>query len=821
MIKANYLKISITVLLFIFSTNLFFSQVNKNNNNNSPKIGILSGAVFDSITGIPIDYCSVRLFSVRDSSVKAGIYTDEKGKILLDEIPLGKYFIKISFLGYKTKTISGINFTAEKPNRHLGNISLVEDKVKELNEVKVEARKELLLNSLDKKVYDVGSDISVKGGSANDVLNNVPSVEVDQDGKISLRGDGNVTILIDGRPSSLSGSNGKSFLDALPANSIERIEIVTNPSSKYDPDGTSGIINIVLKKNKMKGINGNVLLSAGTGKEFNGNGSLNYRNAKMNLYSTYAYKYYEGERNYESKIKRNIEDSIFSLIQDRKGTDLMINNTLKFGSDFYLNDRNTIGFGITGNQGKRERTGDLYNYLNDENDVQKANWKRNSSDPSDNLNLDFNINYKLDFKQDKGNIIIDVNQSFGNEDIFGDYLETYGYNADSLKQRLENKEKNNITTAQVDYTRILFENVKLESGLKMIIRNSEIDTYSETYDENASLFLEDTFANFTYQYNEEVFSGYLNFGQSFKKFKYQIGTRLESAMQNPNLVTKNININNQYYNFYPSVFLTYIVNKQSEITLSYSRRINRPSAENLNPFTSYADPINLRMGNPYLKPEYINSYNLGYSINGKAFSVTASIFYRQTNDVITRIKNFYDNGTTAVLFGNIDRSESFGPELVLMFRPFPWMKNMLTGNGNSIKFYDDTPGYDRNNSGFFYTFKYTNSIDLWKKTATFQINFQYNSPRISPQGTVLPRGAMDLSFDKTFKEGKYSIGCRLSDVFDTREFNIEVDQPNSYQKMRFKQNTRRFFINFSYKFGKYEIKKSKPSMESGGGGFDF
>jgi outer membrane receptor protein involved in Fe transport len=648
----------------------------------------------------------------------------------------------------------------------------------------------------------------------------VPSVEVDQDGKISLRGDANVTILIDGRPSSISGSNGKSLLDALPANSVERIEIVTNPSSKYDPDGTSGIINIVLKKNKLKGVNGNVALSIGTEDIYNVSTALSIRNAKMNLYGTYAYRYYEGYRNYESYLERKLTDSTFVLKQDRKGMDLMINHTAKVGSDFYLSDRNTIGFSTTLAAGERERTGDLYNYLLDSKEIERRKWLRSSSDPSKNINLDFNLNFKHDFKEDKGNLIIDANQSIGNEDIGGFYLEDYFGIATPLDQRLSNAEDNVVSTIQADVVRILPNSIKMEFGVKTIQRNSQINTYSETFDNLTSLYAEDTFSNFKYQYIERLYSGYSNFGQQYKKIRYQVGARIESVLQAPNLISKNESYPNQYYNFYPSAFLTYVISKSSELNISYSRRINRPSAEALNPFTSYADPFNLRKGNPALKPEFINSVNLGYSFNTKKLNVTASVFYRQTTSVITRIKNFYEDGRTAVTFGNIDNSESFGPEIVLIYKPFTWMRNMISSNGNIIQYNDDTEGYDWNNSGFFYTIKYAGTFDFWKKTATLQINTQYNSPRITPQGKVQPRAGMDISADKSFKDGKWTVGFRVTDVFNTQEFNLEVSQPGSYQTSRFKQNTRRAYLNISYKFGKYDLKKTKTGQEQGGG-FDF
>ncbi len=276
---------------------------------------------------------------------------------------------------------------------------------------------------------------------------------------------------------------------------------------------------------------------------------------------------------------------------------------------------------------------------------------------------------------------------------------------------------------------------------------------------------------------------------------------------------------NKYFSIFPSAFLKYDISKESELSLSYSRRINRPTSENLNPFTSYADPYNLRLGNPALKPEYINSFDFGYSLNKKKFNITASVFYRQTKSVISRVKQFYDNGASSVSYANLDNSVSFGPEIVFVYRPFPWMKNMLSGNGNNIKFTDDTPGSNWNNSGFFWSVKYAGTFEFWKKTATLQVNARYNSPVVTAQGIFQPRASADLSGDKTLKDGKWTIGFRLTDVFDTQEFRFQVIQPGATQQAGFKQNTRRFYLNVSYKFGKYDIKKAKVNGE--GGGFDF
>ena len=794
--------------------------------------GVVAGKVIDKTSQKPLDYVSFRLFSTKDSAVVAGIFTDAEGKFTLEQLPYGNYYAKLTFSGYTTKQIEDISITAGMKIVNLGTLKMEIDAALNLEEVKVVGSLDVLKAGIDKKVYNVGEDLSVKGGTANDVLNNVPSVEVDQDGRVMLRGDGTVTILIDGRPSSLSGSNGKSLLDALPAGSIERIEVVTNPSAKYDPDGTSGIINIVLKKNKLRGFNGLVTGNIGSGdltggNVFDGSASLSYRNSKLNVYGSYSARRMEGYRNNYSYTEQTFNsDSVFIIEQKRKGTDLNSGQTFRVGSDFYLKARNVIGFSMTGNVGVRNRTGEQMNETSDADSNRLAMWRRDSDDPTSQQNFDFNVNYKYDLKDDRGNLMVDLNQSVGKEDINGFYKQMYYVNdtelsaAQPIQQQLFNTEKNNITTAQLDFT-YLFPKIKsrMEMGAKAIIRQQSVDTYSETFDTLQGNFFEDTLSNFNYAYDEKIFSAYSIFGQQRGKFKYQGGLRAEQAYQIPNLISDSNRIVNAYFNLFPSAHIRYSLTPKSEISLSYSRRINRANSSNLNPFTSYADPYNLQRGNPYLQPEYINSYDLGYSNEFKKLTITASVFYRQTTGVITRIKEFYDNNTSAITYSNIDESRSVGTEFVLVYKPYKWWRNTVSANANYMQYIDDNQAANWNRSGFNWNMKYSGTVEFWNRTASIQVNAAYNAPRFTVQGKAQRKGPIDISADKSFKDGKWTVGMRVSDILNKQGFYMTVSQPGIDQNGSFKWLTRKVFVTFSYKFGKMEI-SNKNKGGGGDGGFD-
>lgn len=811
------------IYIFILCSFGIFSQENRSNES---KIGILTGSFIDSISQKPIEFVQVRLLKTTDSSFVTGIYSDTNGGFYLDKIPLDQYIAKISFLGFKT-IYTNLSFSQNNFKINLGKIALVSDLSTNLETVDIVGKLDVLKTGIDKKIFNVAEDISTRGGTASDVLEKVPSVGVDQDGNISLRGDGNVTILIDGRPSSFSGGNGKSLLDAIPASSIERIEVVTNPSAKYSPDGTSGIINIVLKKNKLRGSNGLFSASGATGNLFNGSASYSYRNSKINAYVNYTNRYSEGYRNNYGTLNRIFpNDSTTQLDQDREGFDLNAGHTIRFGSDFYLASNQVLGVSFTGNSGVRNRSGDLMNYLYDGNADLANQWRRTSYDPSAQLNMDINLNYKIDFKENKGTLTGDLTQSIGSDEIYGEYDESY-YNLDGtlssqnhLLQKLANSEKNNINTAQLDYIRT-YEKIsaRFETGVKSIVRNLGVSTNSSMYDYSSAQYIADTLANFEYNYNEQVYSAYGIFGQQKGKFKYQGGVRIEQAFQVPYLMSTGEKFTNNYFQAYPSGHFKYNHKKNTEWSLSYSRRINRASSENLNPFTSYADPFNLRKGNPALKPEYINSFDIGYFVEVQKLTLTTSMYYRQTSDVIQRAKVFYYDNTSAVTFINIDKSQSLGVEVVAIYKPFKWWKNTISFNGSAIKYTDNTANFDYNNSGFTWGCKYIGVVDFWKKTMTAQLNVNYIAPNITAQGIAQRRGSVDISTEKSLKGGKWGVGMKVTDIFNRQGFSFRVEQPSIVQTSEFKWLTRRFYLTITYKFGKLEISNKKPVNEGSSGDF--
>ena len=817
-------RLYLQVILFLFSSTLLAQKPIND--------GMVNGRIISSTSKKPLEYVKIRLLKGSDSTVVFTQYTDAEGRFRFENLSYISYSISVSTLAYDSIFVKEILPTKEIRIVNLGTFELVPVSERTTDEITIQRKQEILYSGIDKKVYNVGQDLTLRGGTANDVLKNLPSIDLDQDGRILLRGEGSVNILIDGKPSALTGANGKTLLDALPAGSIERVEIVTNPSAKYDPDGSSGIINIVLKKNKLKGFNGLITANLGSGDFHGGNvadesASLSFRNANFNAFASYNGRYLTGYRNnfmYSRQVSSN--DSVVILDQNRLGTDLNAGHTARLGADLVLKKNRSLSFVTTASLGQRDRTGDLWNTRFSEDSsgfiYPTKLWRRISYDPSNQKNLDLSLNFRQQFKSNRGFITADASQSFGTDYIQGLY-DQMAYSLDTmeltgmatLNQRLENKETNRVTTFQTDGVLLWPEQfVRTEFGAKGILRTQEVNTFSETRDTLSNVFSADTLSNFLYRYDERIFSVYAIAAHQWGKFKYQAGVRLEKAFQIPNLISDSIRIVNDYFNFFPSAHIRYSIKNGQEMGLSYSRRITRASSSDLNPFTSYADPLNLQRGNPYLQPEFIDSYDLSYTREGKILNWSASLFFRRTTDMISRVRLFSQDNASVQTFINLNASNSLGTEFILNYKPTAWFRSTLSTNVNYIQYQTDIESWNR--SGFNWSAKCNTSVDFWKKTATIQFNVNYIAPRITILGTVQRRGATDVAFDKRFGE-HWTLGCKVTDIFNRQGFYGYLRQPTISQDIEFKWLTRRFYINISYKFGKLEMTKSKPGQDAGGG----
>lgn len=810
------MKILLSILFLITVASL---NAQGNRGEDRPKIGTYSGKVINATTKSPLPYTKVFLLSAKDSSLLAGGLSDADGNFLIEDIPVGKYIAKFTSFGFKTQFIDSLFFLPQNPEFEGGIIGLIED-VDLLSEVEVVAESNEIQTAIDKKVFNVDKQITAQGGTALDALQNVPSITVDMDGNVSLRGSANVTILIDGRPSSITGSGRQGVLTSIPASSIETIEIITNPSAKYDPDGMSGIINIVLKKNKMKGFNGSVDAGVGTGIDYNGSVNLAYRNKFFNVYGGYSINHYRGYRNFTQTQETWLNNTYNRLEQGREGTHLRHSNMVKLGADFYLNKKNTIGFSMSGNISNNDRTGDMIYNAYDSTQLLDT-WQRISENPKYRDGADVNLFYEKKFEKKNQKFTFDGNYSFGSALSEGVYSENQ-LNADEeiiesnyLQQYNRTPDKNSKANFQVDYFHPTNLG-KMEMGLKSTFRQTEQTFYQETFNTASGAFEGDDSLNNTFNYGEQVHAGYFIYGFGLKKLQFQVGLRAEQVFVDAAVQGDSVTYKNDYFSLYPSAHIKKPLGENRELSLSYSRRVNRPRMHSINPFPKFTDPLNLRRGNPYLNPEYINSVELGFASYSKKLTITSSVFYRYMTDLIKRVKVIEDTGVSATTWQNLDEGHFVGVEAVFIYKPFKWWRIMASGNvaQNFLKS-DDA---ELNNSGMSWSSNISQTFSL-KKDWTIQHTARYRSPLILTQGKSLAMYSTDVAVKKSFMDKKLSFGLRLSDVFNTKRFALEVNDSQSFtQESEWKWQSRRFMFTVSYTFGKQSTPKQKRGGGSGGGG---
>ncbi|HMI07988.1 MAG TPA: TonB-dependent receptor, partial [Flavobacterium sp.] len=634
---------NLKLLLLCFFGSLFSMQAQKN--------GTLSGKVTDK-NNAPIAYASIVLKEA-DKIITGGI-TDDSGLFEIKNLELKNYKVEIQFIGYKTFS-SKADFTSGQKNISLNKI-ILDEEATQLSGVDVIAERSTIEQKIDRKVINVGKDLTTAGATASDIMNNIPSVNVDQDGKLSLRGNENVRVLIDGKPTNIDAAQ---LLKQIPSTSIKKIELITNPSAKYNPEGMSGIINIVLHKNANDGFNASINTGLTFAKTPKSNSSidLNYRTGKVNFFGNYGNNF--GNQYNEGLINRR--DSLIRQDIDIKN----VNKThlFKIGMDYYINDKNTIS--VYTNQNYFSGTGyidtDYYYFLNPENDL-------NSRDKyvKDNNSGAYNIAYKHLFEKEGHTLDFEANynDSQNTQDIYFNRDRTpYDLSDANLLYRDYILDDRTTTVVNLDYVNPLTEKSTLELGAES--RTIRTDNTYRT----SGVFV----PNSIYSYNLDIYSAYVTFGQKFKKISYQLGARFESYKVDAQL-NGTTAYKDDYLTVYPSAYLTYALNEKNNFQLSYSRRVDRPSLEQTKPIPEFSTAKLISIGNPSLDPQFTNSVELNYTRTIDKGSITGGVFYRLINDEISRI--LYPNpdspGDQFMSFDNYDNNTAFGFELSANYKINSW-----------------------------------------------------------------------------------------------------------------------------------------------------
>ncbi len=813
------------LMFFVASAN--YAQLNSTTDQKGVKI---TGKVVDEKSGNSLDFATVTVIN-NDGTPFRGGQSDLNGKFTFESVPAGNYSLKVSFVGYKP-LIQTLSVKTSQPLLDLGSVKVIKASGSTLNEVVVTGRKDVIQLGIDRKVFNADQSLVSQGGSASDLLATVPSVQVDLDGNVSLRGTSNVRVLIDGKPSTFGGGNITSILQSLPASAIEKVELITNPSSKYDPEGQSGIINIVLKKNQKIGLNGNVALTAGRFNNYNANGSLNYRDETWNLSGNYSYRYSNrpgsGSTNttFLNPSSNVAPYSYSSQISNNFDKD----HTLKLGAEYYATPLTSIS--VSGNlqTGKALDRDDLsQRFLSQNNtllDYGTGFTNQNESNYGYDLNLDLNQKFN---KKDE---VLTGNFSYGNgnqdqleniNQLFFDSNGAESVNRISSNRRNDVNERNNNYNIQLDYTLPLNKESKFEAGYRTTLKYNDENQISDTLITNTTNFSRDNGQSNLFQLEDLVHAVYSNYqNQITKNFGFQVGLRAEQAYLNTTitgldgngqtLITPN-RLN--YLRIYPSVFLTQKFKGENQLQLSYSRRVNRPRGWQTNPFPDRSDRYNIRVGNPNLRPEDIHSFELAYAKYLQTVTFTSSIYFRQVNDVVQSIRDNNPNelGGTISRFYNISRNRSVGLELIS--RADITKKWNVTGNLNFFQSYfkGDKDFGINDNSGFNWNGNLTSNITL-PKDISAQVSAFYSAPRTLSQGRMKEMVGVDagLRYDVLNKKGSISLNVR--DIFNTRRYGLLTDNGLFIQEWERRRQGGIYNITFSYRFGSQNVDSKKPQKRT-------
>jgi outer membrane receptor protein involved in Fe transport len=820
--------------IFFFASYLFcVAQPPNFNVANAPAIGKIYGKVIDAKTNQALSYSSLVIVSLADSTLEYGALVEEDGKFEISQIKIGAYRLSVSFLGYKDYVIEKLLIIPpDKIEQNLGILKVEEDS-KVLDEVKIVAEKSVMQLQADKKIFNVEKSALSAGGTATDALRQIPTVDVDYQGNISMRGSSNMQIFINGKPSGITGANKQAVLDAIPANAIESIEILNNPNAKFDAEGEAGIINIILKKNYQKGINGNVTVGYGTKYKSNFGVLLNFKKNKINFTSSYNFRFNETHSNGFNNRKNINEDNSFYFINtnDVSRQKQGYSNTINLNLDYDINDKNSISFGTLFGSNWRKNDGTTYyNFLDSLGDV--ANYfERYENNKRNNWNTDANIYYTKKFKNKGQNLVVSSNYSYSSQKENPQYQQQLFFTDKTINPFIQKTIENNRTTEnahifqfQTDYTQP-FEKSKtqLEVGVKTTMRNIVNDFYADSlnrstgnYDKNYGLIN-------NFNFIENINATYGVFSGAYKKFSYKTGLRVEQSNIYGKQSIGNYNFERHYVDFFPSVFVAQEFNKGHKLQLQYRRSINRPNTEALNPFGSQSDPFNIRVGNPAIQPVYTHAVEMSYVKNFKNIFLTTTVYYRQSKNPNTRYRTVDSNGVSILNFGNLDLGRNIGTEIILRAQLTKWWSIMANPN----LFYNALIGkvpngeVDQNTNNFTWNMRVMSNFKVWKN-AEIQLMWFYRGKIKFLQGELQPFTFVNLGFKKDFlKDNKASIAINISDIFHIQNFRVNSIGNNFEGNVKRQWETTIANIVFTYKFGK-DVKTNTPKKkgDDGGSGVD-
>ena len=839
-------KSTIIFYIYFFSIQNIFGHKDHSNKPAMPAIGIVRGTIIDSVTSKPIEYASVSLVDLEHNELVTGGLTDKNGLLNITEIPLGKYVAVIEFIGYEKKEINPIIlFPGEGGGiRHdFGTLKLSVSAVN-MNEVEVLGDESVFIQTIDKKIFNVGRDLSSSGGTGSDVLRKIPSVDVDIDGVVSIAGDANVTILVDGKRSGRTGSGRRGETENIPASMIEKVEVITNPSAKYDPDGVGGIINIVLKRGALDGFNGNISAMQGQYRQQNINGNVNYRTDKLNLFTSANFRTGDRIGDGVRQFQYDYSNRIDSLFQNTSRTRTPDNVGFRIGGDYYPTKASALGYTLDIAE-HIELTEEEFDYTANTINPELLGEEIHTTEHDDGQHIDHVLTYENKF--DTQNQLLKAYVSFSHE--IDDVHEHGGSEAEHHSVGSANEtnamEHNDNWTLSIDYEDELRDNLAIEIGAKTTLRDfgTDLNYLGQEYNND---------------YNEDLYAAYLVTRYDLTdRFGLKVGARLEQVEtkavlggptehDSTNIITKIFDdaieqspFDNPYFKVYPSAFLLYKLTANQNLQFGYSKKVNRPNRRTLSPFPrSTQDISRLRNGNPYLRPEYSDVMELTFSSNSRKLNLQLSSSYKNTSDVIMwwdRDYVTFDSTTYELLTaGNAENSKSTNISGNIMYRPMPLASIMIWGYGwNSETSDKGESDFNGNSTGIGFGGRLTLNIPT---VARLELSGNGRGKMKITTGTIPANFRVNLALQKSFLQNRLSVTAKINDIFDSGKFIIDTSNEvtnsitqetyTQYMYAERQRQKRNASIVLNYNFGKQQKKKWDRSNFSGrsggmrGGGMD-
>ncbi|MGV3604131.1 MAG: TonB-dependent receptor domain-containing protein [Dyadobacter fermentans] len=761
--------------------------------------GKLVGKIVEGPGSAGVAFATVALLMPKDSSLANGVVADENGAFTIADVTPGTYLLRVTNMGYQTLYRPNVKLAPEASLLDLGSIT-IQAEAQKLAEVVVKGEKTMIVDDIDKKIVNIGKDMLATSNNVSDLLEKVPAVSLDENGNPQVRGKGNVVVLIDGKPSNLYGSDLPTILQSFPANLIERIDVMTTPSAKYEGEGASGVIDIITKKTKIRGMNGGARLSLGHKNNNAASGNLSYKVGKFGLNASLSGQ--TRAMTWERALRRDnfVGESTSRLQQNGTGGNKGKNAFGRVGVNYDFNDRNSLEAGVNYSRDNNRNNSNILNETTFASGLTPETFRRLNNTKGNGNNVNFSLDYRLKFAEKDHQLNFNSSYSIGGSD--GESYFSQESTIDSLirnQQNLRNNDRHSLFL-NADYTWPITPKATLEAGVRS--RTSSNDNVNSFYnlDRETNSYIFDNNISNVFGYKDATYTGFMTFSQKTDLWGIRAGLRVTDYNQDINQISRNQEFSVHFLTLVPSLAVTRKLGESSQLKLNYSRRVQRPEADWLNPFTDVADPRNVKTGNPNLRPEFTHKAEMGYSNYEANGGWGPSLFMDYSNNAITQIRTIDEVGVSLTRYDNVGREFSYGFETDFSQKLFG---DVLKINGSGRVFRSEVVSAIAQIDNR--TWSYSGNLNAFiSLPADFRASayVNYEGPRAIAQGTRDGVFIANMGIRKDLLEKKATISFNVQDIFLSRNYKSQLNTETYSQSSNWHQTNRLVNVTFQYRFGK-------------------